>query len=201
MNAITSPVLSMGIPGWMNPKKQSRSTCENGFVQSQSALFVMNQAHAMTTSPVDGLNLFPWGFAVFFLYCMRRVNCPTCGVKVEEVPWGTGKHTLCNAYMLHLAHWARKLSWKETAVSFHTSWDKVVQSVQYVVKWGLEHRELGTIRAIGVDEIQYGWSPIRDSGLPDRGRLHQAALDWEGANNGKLREILHPDRQRTGGEN
>lgn len=97
-----------------------------------------------------------WGFAVFFLYCMRRVNCPTCGVKVEEVPWGTGKHTLCNAYMLHLAHWARKLSWKETAESFHTSWDKVVQSVQYVVKWGLEHRELGTIRAIGVDEIQYG---------------------------------------------
>ncbi len=36
-----------------------------------------------------------WGFAVFFLYCMRRVNCSTCGVKVEEVPWGTGKHTLC----------------------------------------------------------------------------------------------------------
>jgi len=25
--------------------------------------------------------------------------------------------------------------------------------VQYVVKWGLEHRELGEIRAIGVDEI------------------------------------------------
>ena len=97
-----------------------------------------------------------WGFAVFFLYCMRRVNCPTCGVKVEEVPWGTGKHTQCNAYMLHLAHWARKLSWKETAESFHTSWDKVVQSVQYVVEWGREHRELGTIRAIGVDEIQYG---------------------------------------------
>jgi transposase len=97
-----------------------------------------------------------WGFAVFFLYCMRRVNCPTCGIKVEEVPWGTGKHTLCKAYMLHLAHWARKLSWKETAESFHTSWDKVVQSVQFVVEWGMAHRELGTIRAIGVDEIQYG---------------------------------------------
>lgn len=58
--------------------------------------------------------------------------------------------------MLYLAHWARKLSWKETAQSFHTSWEKVVQSVEYVVQWGLEHRELGTIRAIGVDEIQYG---------------------------------------------
>lgn len=97
-----------------------------------------------------------WGYAVFLLYCMRRVDCQRCGVKVEEVPWGTGKHTLCKAYMLYLAHWARKLSWKETAQSFHTSWDKVVQSVEYVVQWGLAHRELGAIRAIGVDEIQYG---------------------------------------------
>lgn len=97
-----------------------------------------------------------WGFAVFLLYCMRRVDCQRCGIKVEEVPWGTGKHTLCKVYMLYLAHWARKLSWKETAQSFHTSWEKVVQSVEYVVQWGLAHRELGTIRAIGVDEIQYG---------------------------------------------
>jgi transposase len=28
--------------------------------------------------------------------------------------------------------------------------------VEYAVQWGLEHRELGAIRAIGVDEIQYG---------------------------------------------
>ncbi|MDP2762060.1 MAG: ISL3 family transposase [Sideroxyarcus sp.] len=97
-----------------------------------------------------------WGYAVFLLYRMRRVVCQRCGVRVEEVPWGTGKHTLCKAYMLYLAHWARKLSWKETAQSFHTSWEKVVQSVEYVVQWGLAHRELGTIRAIGVDEIQYG---------------------------------------------
>ncbi|MBW8073330.1 MAG: ISL3 family transposase [Ferrovum sp.] len=97
-----------------------------------------------------------WGFAVFLLYRMRRVDCQRCGVTVEEVPWGMGKHTLCKAYMLYLAHWARKLSWKETAQSFHTSWEKVVQSVEYVVQWGLAHRELGTIRAIGVDEIQYG---------------------------------------------
>jgi transposase len=97
-----------------------------------------------------------WGYAVFLLYCMRRVDCQRCGVKVEEVPWGTGKHTLCKAYMLYLAHWARKLSWKETAQSFHTSWEKVVLSVEYVVQWGLLHRELGAIRAIGVDEIQYG---------------------------------------------
>ena len=77
-------------------------------------------------------------------------------MKVEAVPWGIGKHTLTRAYMLYLAHWAKKLSWKETAQSFHSYWEKVCQAVEYVVQWGLEHRQLGPIRAIGVDEIQYG---------------------------------------------
>ena len=86
---------------------------------------------------------------------MRRVNCRDCGVVVEEVPWGDGKHQLTKAYMLFLARWARRLSWKETAEAFHTSWDKVCDAVEYVVGWGLEHRTLASIRAIGVDEIQY----------------------------------------------
>ncbi len=97
-----------------------------------------------------------WGFAVWLLYRMRRVQCATCGVKVEQVPWAMGKHTLTRAYMLFVAQWARKLSWAETARSFHTSWEKVYQAVEYVVQWGLEHRQLGPIRAICVDEIQYG---------------------------------------------
>ena len=59
-----------------------------------------------------------WGFLVFLLYTMRRVDCRRCGVvAVEEVPWGDGKRTLTKAYMLFLARWARRLSWKETACS------------------------------------------------------------------------------------
>jgi len=27
-----------------------------------------------------------WGILVFFIYAMRRVNCPRCGIKVERVP-------------------------------------------------------------------------------------------------------------------
>src|SRR5215469_1042800 len=42
-----------------------------------------------------------------------------------------------------------------TAAAFRTSWDKVFDAVQYVVDWGLAHRELGQIDAIGVDEIPY----------------------------------------------
>jgi transposase len=62
-----------------------------------------------------------WGFLVFLLYTMRRVNCRRCGiVAVEEVPWGDGKRTLTKAYMLFLARWARRLSWKETAEAYVT---------------------------------------------------------------------------------
>jgi transposase len=96
-----------------------------------------------------------WGFMVLLLYRMRRVDCRDCGVRVEELPWAIGKHQLTKAYMLFLAHWARKLSWQETAVAFRSTWEKVSQAVEYVVEWGLAHRDLGPIRAIGVDEIQY----------------------------------------------
>lgn len=96
-----------------------------------------------------------WGFLVFFLYSRRRVNCRTCGVVAENLPWSDGKHQSTQAHLLFLARWARKLSWKETAEAFHTSWDRVCDAVEYVVDWGLQHRTLESIRAIGVDEIQY----------------------------------------------
>ena len=92
-------------------------------------------------------------FALALIYLMRRVNCPRCGVRVEQVPWATGKHSLCDGFRLLLARWARKLSWEETALSFHVSWADVYASVQWVVEYGLEHRVLGNIRAIGIDEI------------------------------------------------
>lgn len=69
-----------------------------------------------------------WGIAVFFVYALRRVDCRSCGVKVERVPWAEGKQTLTTAYMQFLAAWARRLSWKETAAVFRTSWDKVFRS-------------------------------------------------------------------------
>ncbi|RMD97228.1 MAG: ISL3 family transposase, partial [Bacteroidetes bacterium] len=94
-----------------------------------------------------------WGFAVFFLYQMRRVNCRHCGVKIEQLPWGQGKRELTTTYMQYLAQWAEKLSWKEVADHFRTSWEKVFSAVEYVVSWGLKHRDLSGIKAIGVDEI------------------------------------------------
>ena len=44
-----------------------------------------------------------WGIAVYFVYAMRRVNCPTCGVTVERVPWAEGKCHLTTSYRWFLA--------------------------------------------------------------------------------------------------
>lgn len=96
-----------------------------------------------------------WGMAVFFLYAMRRVDCQHCGVKVERVPWADGKQQLTTTYQLFLARWAKLLSWKQVARAFGTTWDNVFRSVKAVVAWGLEHRSLDGIEAIGVDEVQW----------------------------------------------
>ena len=96
-----------------------------------------------------------WGFVVFLLYARRRVQCLDCGIGAEKLPWSEGKQHSTKAHLLFLAHWARKLSWKEVAESFHSSWDRVHDAVEYVVQWGLQHRTLESIYAIGVDEIQY----------------------------------------------
>ncbi len=96
-----------------------------------------------------------WGMAVSFLYAMRRVNCPACGVKVEQVPWVDGKCHLTTSYRWFLARWAKRLSWKEVADVFHTTWENVFRAVKYAVFWGLVHRDMSGIEAIGVDEIQW----------------------------------------------
>jgi len=77
-----------------------------------------------------------WGIKVFLLYTPRRVDCPQCGVRVEQMPWAMGKRPLTQAYGWFLARWAKRLSWKETAEVFHTSWESVFRSVEMAVEWG-----------------------------------------------------------------
>ena len=94
-----------------------------------------------------------WGFLVFLWYFMRRVDCPRCGVKVERVPWADGKNSTCNAYRLFLARWARRLPWTEVGRIFGTTWGVVFRAIRWTVDYGLAHRSLDGVQAIGVDEI------------------------------------------------
>ena len=97
-----------------------------------------------------------WGFRVFFRYGMRRVSCPACQrVVVEKVPWSDGKNHFCHHYAAFLAHWAKEIPWKSVSEHFHTSWQTVCSAVEWVVDYGLSHRTIDNVTALGVDEIAW----------------------------------------------
>jgi transposase len=96
-----------------------------------------------------------WALAVFLVYAPRRVDCRHCGVKVERVPWAEGKSQLTTSYRWFLASWSKLLTWQQVAKAFHTSWQTVYRAVEWAVEWGLAHRNLDGIEAIGVDEVQW----------------------------------------------
>ena len=73
-----------------------------------------------------------WPVAVFFVYAMRRVDCPSCGVTVERVPWARGKSRLTTSFRWFLARWAKRLSWDEVASIFQTLDAEVRQSIRFV---------------------------------------------------------------------
>ena len=96
-----------------------------------------------------------WMIPVVLIYHMRRVDCPACGVRVEQVPWAEGKSSLTTEFKWFLASWAKRMSWKEVAESFCVSWEWVYISVKHAVSRGKSHRSLSNIESIGVDEVQW----------------------------------------------
>jgi transposase len=106
-----------------------------------------------------------WGIATWFRYAPRRVECAEHGVIVEHIPWSDGKRPVTTAMMGFLARWARRLSWRETAQVFQTSWESVYRSVECMVEWGLAHRQLDGVESLGVDEIHWGQGTKADNFL------------------------------------
>src|SRR2546427_1479049 len=118
---------------------------------------VGGQLRAMTACPSGAGYLCPSGESPpIFATRHGGWSVPSTGVVVEHIPWSHGKRPVTCAMMGFLARWARRLSWRETAQVFQTSWEAVYRSVEWFVEWGLAHRELEGVEAIGVDEIHHG---------------------------------------------
>lgn len=132
----------------IHPRKNSRAVCS--CCQKRGPTYdTAKDARAFDHVPL-------WNIPVRFYYRMRRVDCRHCKrVTTEAVPWATGKHRHTDDLRIFLAQWARLLSWKDCARMFHAKWDSVFRSVQWVVQYGLAHRDMSGITAIGVDEVSY----------------------------------------------
>jgi transposase len=131
----------------IRPREGSRGVC-SGCCRKRPGYDVPGPPRHFTFVPL-------WAITVFFVYAMRRVDCPSCGVKVELVPWAAGKTQSTHAFVWFVSSWARVLSWTEVARRFRSSWDTVFRCVDQAVHWGLEHRNLEGIRSIGVDELAW----------------------------------------------
>ena len=94
-----------------------------------------------------------WRIPVVFLYAMRRVECARCrgAGRVRSVGDGQAPDDRCVCVVPRRV--AKRLSWREVAVVFRTSWDSVYRAVRMAVEWGLAHRDLSGIEAIGIDEL------------------------------------------------
>jgi len=96
-----------------------------------------------------------WAIPVAFVYAMRRVDCPSCSIRVEVVPWAEGKNHLTKSYAWFLAGWAKRMSWSDVAAAFRTTWENVFRSLEMAVQWGLQHRSLDGIESLGIDELYW----------------------------------------------
>ena len=127
-----------------------------------------------------------WGMQVCFSYAPRRLSCPKCcTIRVERLPWVTGKQRFTTAFACFLATWARLLPWLVVARIFKCSWGTVAAAVDTVVEHGLANRDLTGIKQIGIDEISRKKGHVYLTNVYD---LESKTLIWSGE--GRTKDTL-----------
>jgi len=86
-------------------------------------------------------------------YRPRRVECPRCGVRVEDFPWAEPWARVTTALSNAVARLARELSWQGTARQYGLNWKSVATIVKRAVQYGLKHRTRPPVHVIGIDEV------------------------------------------------
>jgi transposase len=125
--------------------------------------------------------------AVKLLYRPRRVVCPRCGVRVEDIPWAEPWARVSTALGNAAAVLARELSWQATARHFRLNWKSVANIVKRAVRYGLRNRARPPIRDIGIDEVSRRKGQVYLTVVYD---LERRVLLWVGE--GRKEEALEP---------
>jgi len=86
-------------------------------------------------------------------YRPRRLECPRCGVRVEDFPWAEPWARVTTALSNAVAVLARELSWQGTARQYGLNWKSVATIVKRAVQYGLKHRTRPPVHVIGIDEV------------------------------------------------
>ncbi len=96
-----------------------------------------------------------WGFSSSFHYAARRLSpLRRCGRRRSSLGRRHQTHTDQSLHALPSPLGAAIVMERDGGGISHIL-DKAFDAAEHVVTWGLKHRTLGQIDAIGVDEIQY----------------------------------------------
>lgn len=118
-------------------------------------------------------HLDPAGRRLWLVYAIRRLDCPTCGVRTEDVPWARpgARHT--RDFEDTVLWLAQRTDRTTVATLMRCAWETVTTIIDHEVAELLDERRLQTLYRIGVDEICYRpemtstASPsARDSSMP-----------------------------------
>jgi len=86
-------------------------------------------------------------------YRPRRVECPRCGIRVEDFPWAEPWARVTTALSHAVARMALDLSWQGTARQYGLNWKSVATIVTRAVQFGLKNRRRPPVHVIGIDEV------------------------------------------------
>lgn len=93
------------------------------------------------------------GIPMLLQYRPRRVDCPRCGVRVEQFPWAPPWARVTTALAGVVAALARELSWQQTARHFGLNCKTVASAVKQAVEYGLRQRRRRPLHVLGIDEV------------------------------------------------
>ncbi len=92
---------------------------------------------------------------VVLRYAPWRVECPQCGVRVEQVPWAPSGGRFSEAFEELAAYFAQITDKTQVTRLLGIAWETVGSIVARVVERRLDPERLVGLRRIGIDEFSY----------------------------------------------
>jgi transposase len=95
------------------------------------------------------------GMTLHLRYDTRRVDCPDCGVKVEQLPWAETSSWFTRPFEDHVGYVAQRCDKTTVGAMMRVAWETVGAIVQRVVARHRDRDLLDGLTHIGVDELSY----------------------------------------------
>ena len=95
------------------------------------------------------------GMTLHLRYDTRRVDCPDCGVKVEQLPWAETSSWFTRPFEDHVGYVAQRCDKTTVGATMRVAWETVGAIIQRVVARHRDRDLLDGLTHIGVDELSY----------------------------------------------